>query len=153
MTFESCFILEIDVQCLSEYLAIDETLYPMKHQIAFRQYNPNKPHKYGVLLKSLNEARVPYTFKSVCTICCKTDLWWWTILHQLNHRLCKISCSSNKKASQFAWKKHFYRSSVYKHWMCQLTSWSKYYNCGYSSKRKAGHPRWIIWYYQSWDLP
>ena len=31
----------------SEYLTIDETLYPMRHQIAFRQYNPNKPHKYG----------------------------------------------------------------------------------------------------------
>ena len=37
----------------------------MRHQIAFRQYNPNKPHKYGVLFKSLNEARFPYTFKSV----------------------------------------------------------------------------------------
>ena len=31
----------------SEYLSIDETLYPMRHQIAFRQYNPKKPHKYG----------------------------------------------------------------------------------------------------------
>ena len=49
----------------SEYLTIDETLYPMRHQIAFRQYNPNKPHKYGVLFKSLNEARFPYIFKSV----------------------------------------------------------------------------------------
>ena len=37
----------------------------MRHQIAFHQYNPNKPHKYGVLFKSLNEARFPYTFKSV----------------------------------------------------------------------------------------
>ena len=41
----------------SEYLTIDETLYSMRHQIALRQYNPNKPHKYGVLLKSLNDAR------------------------------------------------------------------------------------------------
>ena len=49
----------------SEYLTIDETLYPMRHQIAFRQYDPNKPHKYGVLFKSLNEARFPYIFKSV----------------------------------------------------------------------------------------
>ena len=49
----------------SEYLTINETLYPMRHQIAFRQYNPNKPHKYGVLFKSLNEARFPYTFKSI----------------------------------------------------------------------------------------
>ena len=35
----------------SEYLSIDETLYPMRQQIAFRQYNPNKPHRYGLLLK------------------------------------------------------------------------------------------------------
>ena len=49
----------------SKYLTIDETLYPMRHQIAFRQYNPNKPHKYGFLFKSLNEACFPYTFKSV----------------------------------------------------------------------------------------
>ena len=50
----------------SEYLTIDETtLYPMRHQIAFRQCNPNNPHKYGVLLKSLNDARFPYTYKAL----------------------------------------------------------------------------------------
>ena len=48
----------------SEYLAIDETLYPMRHQIAFRQYNPNKPAKYGLLFKSINDARFPYTYQS-----------------------------------------------------------------------------------------
>ena len=32
---------------LSLYLSIDETLYPMRHQIAFRQYNPSKPHRYS----------------------------------------------------------------------------------------------------------
>ena len=48
----------------SEYLAIDETLYPMHHQIAFRQYNPNKPAKYGLLFKSINDARFPYTYQS-----------------------------------------------------------------------------------------
>ena len=37
----------------------------MRQQIAFRQYNPNKPHRYGLLLKSLNDARFPYTDKSV----------------------------------------------------------------------------------------
>ena len=56
----------------SEYLTIDETLYPMRHQIAFRQYNPNKPHKYGLLLKSLNDSRVPYTYKAV-PYCGKPD--------------------------------------------------------------------------------
>ena len=48
----------------SEYLSIDETLYPMRHQIAFRQYNPNKPAKYGLLYKSLNDARFPFTYQT-----------------------------------------------------------------------------------------
>ena len=43
---------------------MDETLYPMRHQIAFRQYNPNKPHHYGFLFQSLNDVRYPYTCKS-----------------------------------------------------------------------------------------
>ena len=49
----------------SEYLAIDETLYPMRHEIAFRQDNPNKPHKYGVLLDLFNNIRFPYTYKAL----------------------------------------------------------------------------------------
>ena len=49
----------------SEYLSIDEALYPMRQQIAFCQYNLNKPHRYGLLMKSLNEARFPYTYKAV----------------------------------------------------------------------------------------
>ena len=40
------------------------TLYPMRHQIAFRQYNPNKPHRYGMLIKSLNDSRFPFTYKA-----------------------------------------------------------------------------------------
>ena len=38
-------------------------LYPMKHQIAFLQYNPSKLHRYGLLLKSLNDASFPHTYK------------------------------------------------------------------------------------------
>ena len=49
----------------SEYVSIDETLYPMRQQIACHQYNPNKPHRYGLLLKSLHDARFPYTYKAV----------------------------------------------------------------------------------------
>ena len=49
----------------SEYLTIDEIFYPIRHQIAFRQYSPTKPHKYGVLLKSLNDARFLYTYKAL----------------------------------------------------------------------------------------
>ena len=37
----------------------------MQHQIAFSRYIPNKPYKYGVLLKSLNDARFPYTCKAL----------------------------------------------------------------------------------------
>ena len=48
-----------------EYLTIDETLYPMRHQIVFRQYNPNKPHKYGALLKLLSNAHFLYTYKAL----------------------------------------------------------------------------------------
>ena len=48
----------------SEYLAIDETLYPMRHQKSFRQYNPKKPHKYGLLLKSINDSRFHFTYKA-----------------------------------------------------------------------------------------
>ena len=49
----------------SEYVSIDETLYPMRQQIACHQYNPNKLHRYGLLLKSLHDARFPYTYKAV----------------------------------------------------------------------------------------
>ena len=45
-----------------DYLSLDETLYPMRTQIGFRQFNPNKPAKYGMLFKSVNAARMPYTF-------------------------------------------------------------------------------------------
>eukprot|EP00112_Aurelia_sp_Birch-Aquarium-sp1_P019687 Seg4924.2 transcript_id=Seg4924.2/GoldUCD/mRNA.D3Y31 product="PiggyBac transposable element-derived protein 2" protein_id=Seg4924.2/GoldUCD/D3Y31 len=48
----------------SEFLSLDETLYPMRHQMAFRQYNPDKPAKYGLLFKSINDARYPYTYTS-----------------------------------------------------------------------------------------
>ena len=49
----------------SEYLTIDETFYPMRHQIAFHQYSPNKPRKYGVLLKLLNDVRFLHTDKAL----------------------------------------------------------------------------------------
>ena len=58
----------------SLYLSIDETLYPMSHQVAFRQYNPLKPHRYGLLLKSLNRASFLYTYKpSKHLLVCKTS--------------------------------------------------------------------------------
>ena len=55
---------EQSMTCLRacEYLSLDETLYPMRTQIAFKQYNPNKPAKYSLLFKSINAARYPYTY-------------------------------------------------------------------------------------------
>ena len=44
-------------------MTIDETLYLMHHQIAFRQHNANKPHKYWLLCKSLNDASFTFTYK------------------------------------------------------------------------------------------
>ena len=35
---------------------------PCETQISFKQYNPNKPAKYGLLFKAINAARYPYTF-------------------------------------------------------------------------------------------
>ena len=49
----------------SEYLSIDETLYHMRTQVGIKQYNPDKPAKYGLLFKSLNDARFPYTYQSL----------------------------------------------------------------------------------------
>ena len=37
----------------------------MRQQIIYRQYNPNKTHRYGLLLQSWNDPRFPYTFKAV----------------------------------------------------------------------------------------
>ena len=33
-----------------DFLSLDETLYPMRTQIAFKQFNPIKPAKYGCCL-------------------------------------------------------------------------------------------------------
>ena len=54
-------------ECMScliscDYLSLDETLYPMRTQISFKHFNPNKPAKYGLLFKSINAVRYPYTF-------------------------------------------------------------------------------------------
>ena len=47
-----------------DYISLDETLYPMRTQVNFKQYNPDKPAKYGLLFKSLSRARYPYTHQS-----------------------------------------------------------------------------------------
>ena len=49
----------------SEFLCIDETLYPMRNQVSIKQFNKNKPAKYGLLFRSLNDSRFPYTYNSI----------------------------------------------------------------------------------------
>ena len=48
-----------------EYIAIDETLYGCRNQISFKQYNSSKPQKYGLLFKSINSVKYPFTFRAV----------------------------------------------------------------------------------------
>ena len=48
----------------NEYLSLDETLYSCRNQISFKQYNPSKPHKYGILFKSINAVEYPFTFRT-----------------------------------------------------------------------------------------
>ena len=36
----------------------------MRNQISFKQNNPDKPAKYGMLYKSINAARYPFTHQS-----------------------------------------------------------------------------------------
>ena len=43
-------------------LAINETLYPYHGAIDFKQYNPNKPVKYGLLCRSLCDSSTSYTY-------------------------------------------------------------------------------------------
>ena len=49
----------------SKYLSIDETLYSMRHQINFIECNPNKPAKYDLLYKSLNDAHFAFTYQVI----------------------------------------------------------------------------------------
>ena len=48
----------------TDFLSLDETLYLIITRIGFKQFNPNKPAKYGLLFKSINAFRYPYTFRT-----------------------------------------------------------------------------------------
>ena len=49
----------------SAFLAVDETLHPYRGNIGFKQYNSNKPAKYGLLYRSLCDASVWYSYYSL----------------------------------------------------------------------------------------
>ena len=50
---------------LSPYVSVDKTLYPYRGRIGMKQYNPSKPAKYGLLYRSLCDAKVPYTYSTL----------------------------------------------------------------------------------------
>ena len=49
----------------SDLLSLDETLYPFRGRIGIKQYNPNKPAKYGLLYRSISDAKLPYTYNTL----------------------------------------------------------------------------------------
>ena len=63
------FFEKFNNQCMlvlapGDCLSLNETLYPMRTQKSFKQFNPSKPAKNGLLFKSVNAGRYPYTFIS-----------------------------------------------------------------------------------------
>ena len=49
----------------SPLLAVDETLYPYRGVIGFKQYNSKKPAKYGLLYHSLCDSSVSYKYHTL----------------------------------------------------------------------------------------
>ena len=49
----------------SELLSLDETLNPYRGRVTIKQYNPNKPAKYGVLYRSISDATLPYIYNTL----------------------------------------------------------------------------------------
>ena len=53
----------------SHSCTIDETLYPYRGAIGFKQYNPSKPAKFGLLWRALCNSIHQYTYISIaCSV-------------------------------------------------------------------------------------
>lgn len=46
------------------YLTIDEGMAELRRKIGVKTYCPRKPERYGVLLKCINDALLPYTLRA-----------------------------------------------------------------------------------------
>lgn len=57
---ENCEEVMVSDKCL----LLDETLYPTRVSVTFRQQNKTKHAKYGLLFPSVNSAEMPYTYTS-----------------------------------------------------------------------------------------
>ena len=49
---------------MGDYGAVDEDLVACRNALGFKVFNPNKPAKYGINFKCLNEVRFAYTHRS-----------------------------------------------------------------------------------------
>ena len=67
--FEAMNSCNASMRCPLALLAVDETLYPYSGHIGFKQYNPHKPAKYGLLYRSLCDSTVTYTYFSLAYAC------------------------------------------------------------------------------------
>jgi hypothetical protein len=70
---KSCHISEIFTQFISnsqnnysptEYVTVDEMLVPFRGRCSFKVYMPNKPHKYGIKVQCLCDAKSSYLYNA-----------------------------------------------------------------------------------------
>lgn len=47
----------------SDYFSVDETLFAIRTEISFKQYNPDKPAQYRMLFKSFNDSCRSYAYR------------------------------------------------------------------------------------------
>lgn len=50
--------------CVSEHVTIDEMLVPFRGRCGFRVYMPKKPHKYGIKIMCLTDAKTSYLYNA-----------------------------------------------------------------------------------------
>lgn len=62
--FEHCNKIIGKTLIANNYLFLDEKLYSIRNQFVFKQYDPDKPVKYGLLFKPLYCVQYPCTFIS-----------------------------------------------------------------------------------------
>ena len=63
--FEAMNSCNANMTCPLALLAVDETLHSYRDHIGFKQYNPQKPEKDGLLYRSLCDSTVTYTYFSL----------------------------------------------------------------------------------------
>ena len=55
----------VKVLVTDELLFLDETLFPTRTVVAFRQYRQSKPAKHALIFRSFNSDEMAYTYNSV----------------------------------------------------------------------------------------